>query len=884
VQGSPRPFFLPLACSQMPSLWRRGSAWIVLQVVSLSQAASVGEKPVRVRLHSADTEQAGSDGPLEIAFDDGVSAPMWQPVPIAAGGIVQNTWYEHEFLVPGVSRPAHVALKTGTPNGLGIDRIEVDDGEVLDGLPFWLDLDCSVASKRLFPCGTEFTWTVAYPSTTSTTRRATTTATWSATSSSASTTATTMSSSSSSSSTTTSTTTPVPPRPVRSVRERVRRMAIPQAFYSELEAVLHLRANWSAVPETTSIPTLEADIADFAAELVDLRMPPNAVTCTLLHDGDDAAKAVLKFRVSSNNDRNILEIRDALQDEALRRRLNELLARLGTSGDALVSVDTLVTHCAVGALFCCVSVVVYDIVHNAGTLGAYKDMTLLAVALGIIFVSVLSWDLHWLPKAKQARRKKAEESRARVVVSLMFTGSLFQAVVMTLGCAHKYRMLRRACAHPADYPQELVEDCPPLFWWGFFEVFAFGSSSLIVFAIGYCLWRLEWKADCAIEESHADGVWRHVMPLESVMRRSHLLGFLEVRHTDHAGRVDHLLLVVNDVVISYAVVLTSFFTLQQYSLPGIAVAWYPWKLLYELSLGFAVREIFRKVAVRPSLGRRRRHFIVGGIVAFTALDLWLWFLIISAYARMEHSWSMDRLVRIMDIAIGAGLVNYLLTQLHVSLQLRMLSVYLYEPYARHKVKRCLYLADEAEVVKLRSILRESGSRWVVDGTPERFHSSLKSPATSVCAGGGDDPGPGAAEDEESVSDDASSGTGSEDPPDTSCPYVVKLKRTDRKLLQGLVVVVDAIFGVQKDLPVAPRSFRSTREAVSPGGAYRVDVESQSLDEALNGLSTELQDSSERSVIPETSEASATSECSASAASAASQSLWRRSLRRLCPSR
>jgi len=683
------------------------------------------------------------------------------------------------------------------------------------------------------------------------------------------------------------------------MQRAMRRAAVPQAFYNEMEAVLTLRTNWSASREVTEIWSLEARVESIIADFVGLGVPPNAIICTLIRDSDLKARAVLRFRVSSRSERSIFQVRDVLKDDALRGRMNDLLGALGAEEGALVSVETSLTHCGVGALFCCVSVVVYDIVHNAGVLSSYKDMFLMAFVLGVIFLIVLCWDLHWLPVVTQARRLSAEEARGHLVVPLLLTGSVFQAVVMTLGCLHKYHMMRRACREPAEFPMELVQDCPPVLWWALSEVFVFGISNLIVFAIGYCAWRREWKADCESEDAAlTDQAWRPVMPLESLLRRSHLLGFLEVRHTDHAARVDHLFLVVNDLAISFAVVLTSFFAMQQYSLPGVVVAWHPYKLMYELTLGFAARELFRKAAMRPCLGQRRLRFIIGGVVCFAAVDLWMWYLIMSTYARISHEWSFDKTVRLLDIAIGAGLVNYLLTQLHTSLMLRMLSVYVYEPYIRHSTKRCLYFFDPVEIPKLRAMLQASGGAWAIDGSPRRFggirnragaarHSkSQAAEAERPAAGSPSGEELGAASSEPSL---ASSGDSSDEactPGDAGCPYVVVLRRTNRPFLQGLVKVIDAIVSVQPDLPVAPRSLRSAREASSPTGrtSPQADLETALSDEASEGASTELGDSSDADPGDLPSVAEVVSNRAPPAAAAGGETMWAGLLRRLCLAR
>jgi len=279
------------------------------------------------------------------------------------------------------------------------------------------------------------------------------------------------------------------------------------------------------------------------------------------------------------------------------------------------------------------------------------------------------------------------------------------------------------------------------------------------------------------------------MPLESVMRRSQLLSFLEVRPSDKISFVDRLLLMANDVGISFTLVLTSFFMLQRYRFPGKMVAWHPYKLIYEIAASTILRGIFHTAATSQFVGPYRRAVITLGILTFAAINIWMWATFLHyLYKEANEQVSLGDVMRVLDIALGAGLVNYLLSQL-VNLWVLLASVYFYEPVCRHQVRRCLYIMDDHGLERVEKLVLAAGNPWKVVSGPSplggtRATSSVPTRPTTKISGS--DWGPMF----------------------TSWrPLVVGLANTRERCLSLIVWFSDNFLGVEDQLPVLPRKLR-----------------------------------------------------------------------------
>jgi len=201
---------------------------------------------------------------------------------------------------------------------------------------------------------------------------------------------------------------------------------------------------------------------------------------------------------------------------------------------------------------------------------------------------------------------------------------------------------------------------------------------------------------------------RNVLPMESVMRRGQILTWLVVRPTDTAQDFEQFLLVLIDLGLSFGTVMTSFFLLQKYEVPGMLTAWFPYKVIFELVVASILRIFFRKMVTSGSLSpETQTRFTKVSILVVFAYDVWLWSLIGVAVAQsappLQSSWSQR--LRILDITVGAGLVNFLLSRFCVTIAMLLASAYIYEPMCRHRYRRTVHLTSMKQA---RTLLKDLG--------------------------------------------------------------------------------------------------------------------------------------------------------------------------------
>merc|ERR1719401_133529 len=65
---------------------------------------------------------------------------------------------------------------------------------------------------------------------------------------------------------------------------------------------------------------------------------------------------------------------------------------------------------------------------------------------------------------------------------------------------------------------------------------------------------------------------------------------------------------------------------------------------------------------------------------------------------------------IFDLAIGAGMMNYLLSEFYLCLWLRVLSAYCYEPGFRYRYSRCVHGETPQDLEELLSQMGASAQR------------------------------------------------------------------------------------------------------------------------------------------------------------------------------
>jgi len=193
---------------------------------------------------------------------------------------------------------------------------------------------------------------------------------------------------------------------------------------------------------------------------------------------------------------------------------------------------------------------------------------------------------------------------------------------------------------------------------------------------------------------------RHVMPLESVLRRCFLVAFMEVRKTDKTSAQERFFIVLMNMLLSFAVVNTAFFALQRYEVPGKLAAWLPYKLILELVVAGIIKATFSYVMSHGVCGRRSGAFAAVSISGVVAVNVYMWIQIGTAVESFVEDGDLGARLRVLDITVGAGLINFLLSPLVLNLQLLTASVYAYEPCLRQKVYRCVYLRKPEQVVEL----------------------------------------------------------------------------------------------------------------------------------------------------------------------------------------
>jgi len=237
------------------------------------------------------------------------------------------------------------------------------------------------------------------------------------------------------------------------------------------------------------------------------------------------------------------------------------------------------------------------------------------------------------------------------------------------------------------------------------------------------------------------------------------------------------------------------------------------------------------------LGSFTFAFLCSSIALVGTLSTWLWIVIAGTFVRFEgglhRSWDMWSTVRLLDIAVGAGIVNSILSPLSVSFAMYFFSVYVYEPRWRSHVVRCIHLMHpEAQVEEVAALLdgdepgESEGGRWVLEGVQTARGKPVKLPYQT-----GEDSSDGE-EDEEGTPcighDSSLSGASGRSlrslrlasslagvakaQPRRCQPLIVNLRRKDAtSCASRMVCFFDYILSVDSKLPVMQRSSKELME-------------------------------------------------------------------------
>mmetsp|Transcript_33668 Transcript_33668/g.104551 ORF Transcript_33668/g.104551 Transcript_33668/m.104551 type:complete len:282 (+) Transcript_33668:837-1682(+) len=138
------------------------------------------------------------------------------------------------------------------------------------------------------------------------------------------------------------------------------------------------------------------------------------------------------------------------------------------------------------------------------------------------------------------------------------------------------------------------------------------------------------------------------------------------------------------------------------------------------------------------LGSFTFAFLCSSIALALCLVMWLWITIGKAFLALEgrarSGWDARTVLRLLDIALGAGIVNSVLSPLSVSFALYLLSVYVYEPRWRSHVLRCVHLehpeaqADEVAALLAQDTEDESEGPWELTGVRTARGEPVRLPA------------------------------------------------------------------------------------------------------------------------------------------------------------
>jgi len=469
---------------------------------------------------------------------------------------------------------------------------------------------------------------------------------------------------------------------------------------------------------------------------------------------------------------------------------------------------------------------VYHIIQNAGIYFPYTGYSI--VALALLACWVICGQTPNL-RFKTWREDLGTEAKRGWLIMSVFIATVF----FLLWPGHrpslaKFRKLETRCEVLAfadvDSPQ-----CPPDPQAFAGEMLIFAFLPLLLLGMFVVWWVRHWKQDClAFPEPEAHGpAW--ASPLESVSRRSVLFAFREVRAADKSSRLNRILLLVVNILLSLFVVMGSFFFLQRYQMPGRLVAWNPYKIIFELFIVLLLKWLVKKMVWSQVFGKFTSFILIILALLLSAGVCALWLFVFTTAGMVEsHTVSSVRLLA--DLSFGAGIINVAFSTGFYSLCVFFFSVYFYEPAIRCRYIETRCLQSEADLKNLNTEHLTQG--WVVYGKPMQEFRPVRLPALpedstpdfvnkSFVEGDSDDGQPSMARDVTQVL----LPTAALATPES--PIVVEIRRAVLPCCTVLLLkILDKVFSVDPGLPV----WRD--------GAYREDYQWEAAPSTDSDLDTE----------------------------------------------
>jgi len=468
-----------------------------------------------------------------------------------------------------------------------------------------------------------------------------------------------------------------------------------------------------------------------------------------------------------------------------------------------------------GAIFCCERVFVQLVIQNVGVVFPYRRSFAFSIVMACLFIALQSARLRGLCwRACGWRQSVRESERGVIVMQLFLMVNLLNTAWVVVKSFDKFSLLTQHCLEGAA--GDLIPHCPPSGGAMLLEVVFFGCLPAAVACMFVVWWRTIWREDCRQRlqddtDPSPAGTPAHACattPLEAVLRRSLLLSHLEVRPGDLASKVELVMLALSNFLLSFLVVLTSFFMLHRYEFPGRFMAWNPYKVLFESLVAALLKYALKKAVLEQVFGKRTQAFLIGCIAVLLVLDGVFWVSIIMVCVELDASPKVV-LAWVLDIAVGAGLMNMFTSSVAIAMSLHLFSVYVYEPTWRRRRVHIQYLRSPEDIERLKDTYLK-GDDWQLLDEPHAYGVPVEIPGlstqrkrTSSQPDGDDD----ASEDGLAVaSDGLEDSTDHRDRtpsyPSEERPVVVQLTRRDLRRLESLLLfLADKAFSVDRGCPL-----------------------------------------------------------------------------------
>jgi len=349
------------------------------------------------------------------------------------------------------------------------------------------------------------------------------------------------------------------------------------------------------------------------------------------------------------------------------------------------------------------------------------------------------------------------------------------------------------------------------------EVVFFGCLPGAMACMFVMWWRTVWWEDCRQRSQNGTDPSRTntpvhpyaTTPLEAVFRRSLLLSHLEVRPEDLASKVELVMLALSNFLLSFFVVLTSFFMLHRYEFPGRFMAWNPYKVFFESVLAALLKYLLKKAVLEQVFGKRTRAFLIACMAVLLVLDGIFWVSIIVVCVELDASPSVV-FAWVLDIAVGAGLINVFTSSVVISMSLHLFSVYVYEPTWRRRRVHIQYLWSLEDIEHFKETYLKGGDWQMLDephvnGVPVEIpglSSKQRKDASSQFDSHDDASEDGSAYASDGLEDSTDHRDRTPSYPSEKQPVVVQLTRSDLGKLESFVLfLADSTLSVDRGCPL-----------------------------------------------------------------------------------